>query len=119
MGLMHDASTTVIAVEVVFLVLASAVCSGLNISLMSLIIAAIYVLASNRIPELKQHWIAGGLVYGAGVFVVMNYVVVPLSEIGRIPQFTWWTLGGNILAMLGFGLLIAFFARGSLLGQIA
>jgi glycopeptide antibiotics resistance protein len=48
---------------------------------------------------------------------VMNYLVVPLSEIGRIPQFTWWTLGGNILAMLGFGLLIAFFARGSLAGQ--
>jgi uncharacterized membrane protein YagU involved in acid resistance len=87
--------------------------------LMSLIIAAIYVLASNRIPELKQHWIAGGLAYGAGIFVVMNYVVVPLSEIGRIPQFTWWTLGGNILAMLGFGLLIAFFARGSLSVQAA
>ena len=79
--------------------------------LMSLIIAAIYVLASNRIPELKQHWIAGGLAYGVGVLVVMNYVVVPLSEIGRIPQFTWWTLAGNALAMLGFGLLVAFFAR--------
>jgi uncharacterized membrane protein YagU involved in acid resistance len=87
--------------------------------LMSLIIAAIYVLASNRIPELKQHWIAGGLAYGAGIFVVMNYVVVPLSEIGRIPQFTWRTLGGNVLAMLGFGLLIAFFARGSLSVQAA
>src|SRR5215831_3663605 len=87
--------------------------------LMSLIIAAIYVLASNRIPELKQHWILGGLAYGAGIFVVMNYVVVPLSEIGRIPQFTWWTLSGNVLAMLGFGLLIAFFARGSLSGQAA
>src|SRR6267142_161815 len=57
--------------------------------------------------------IAGGLAYGVGVFVVMNYVVVPLSEIGRIPQFTGWTLGGNLLAMLGFGLLIAFFARGT------
>ena len=84
--------------------------------LMSLIIAAIYVLVSNRIVELKQHWIAGGLAYGIGVFVVMNYVVVPLSEIGRIPQFTAWTLGGNLLAMLGFGLLIAFFARGSVPG---
>jgi uncharacterized membrane protein YagU involved in acid resistance len=81
--------------------------------LMSLVIAAIYVLVSNRIPELKQHWIAGGLTYGVGIFVVMNYVVVPLSEIGRIPQFTSWTFGGNVIAMLGFGLLIAFFARGS------
>jgi uncharacterized membrane protein YagU involved in acid resistance len=84
--------------------------------LMSLIIAAIYVLVSNRIPELKRHWIAGGLAYGVGIFVVMNYVVVPLSRIGRIPQFSAWTFGGNTLAMLGFGLLIAFFARSSLSG---
>jgi len=48
--------------------------------------------------------------------VVMNYVVVPLSEIGRIPQFTAWTLGGNLFAMIGFGMLIAFFARGSVPG---
>jgi hypothetical protein len=36
---------------------------------------------------------------------------VPLSEVARLPQFTAWTLGGNLLAMLGFGVLIAFFAR--------
>jgi uncharacterized membrane protein YagU involved in acid resistance len=84
--------------------------------LMSLVIAAIYVLASNRIHELKHHWIVGGLVYGVGIFVVMNYAVVPASEIGRIPQFTAWTFGGNTLAMLGFGLLIAFFARSPLSG---
>jgi uncharacterized membrane protein YagU involved in acid resistance len=84
--------------------------------LISLIIAAIYVLVSNRIPELKRHWIAGGLAYGVGIFVLMNYVVVPLSRIGRIPQFTAWTFGGNTLAMLGFGLLIAFFAHSSLSG---
>jgi uncharacterized membrane protein YagU involved in acid resistance len=84
--------------------------------LMSLIIAAVYVLVSNRFTELKPHWIAGGLAYGTGIFVVMNYVVVPLSEIGRSPSFTAWTFGGNALAMLGFGLLIAFFARGSVSG---
>jgi uncharacterized membrane protein YagU involved in acid resistance len=82
--------------------------------LMSLVIATIYVLVSNRIPVLRRHWIAGGVAYGVGIFVVMNYVVVPLSEIGRIPQFTSWTFGGNLMAMLGFGLLIAFFARRSL-----
>jgi uncharacterized membrane protein YagU involved in acid resistance len=84
--------------------------------LMSLVIAAIYVLVSNRIPELKQHWIAGGLAYGIGIFVVMTYVVVPMSEIGRIPQFTTWTFGGNVLAMLGFGLLTALFAHSSTSG---
>lgn len=93
----------------------STVLLGLALQLlMSLLIAAIYILASNRFPELKQYWIAGGLAYGIGIFVVMNYVVVPLSEIARVPQFTIWTLGGNIVTMLGFGLLIAFFARNSL-----
>jgi uncharacterized membrane protein YagU involved in acid resistance len=84
--------------------------------LMSLIIAAIYILVSNRIAALKSHWLAGGLAYGLGVFVVMNYVVVPLSEIGRMPQFTAWTFAENLAAMLGFGLLVAFFARSSLRG---
>ena len=82
--------------------------------LMSLVIAAIFVLLSHRIPQLKRHWIAAGLSYGVGIFVVMNYLVMPLSEIGHLPQFTAWTFGGNLLAMLGFGLLIAFFARGAL-----
>ena len=40
--------------------------------LMSLLISAIFVLVSNRIPELKQHWIAAGLTYGVGIFVVMG-----------------------------------------------
>jgi uncharacterized membrane protein YagU involved in acid resistance len=84
--------------------------------LMSLIIAAVYVLASNRFPELKPYWIAGGLVYGVGIFLVMNYAVVPLSEVARLPQFTAWTFGGNLLAMLGFGVLIAYFARSTLSG---
>lgn len=84
--------------------------------LMSLVISAIFVLLSNRVPELKQHWSAAGLAYGVGIFVVMNYLVVPLSEIGHLPQFTVVTFGGNLLAMLGFGLLIAFFARGALPG---
>jgi uncharacterized membrane protein YagU involved in acid resistance len=84
--------------------------------LMSLIIAAVYVLASNRFPELKPSWIAGGLVYGLGIFLVMNYAVVPLSEVARWPQFTAWTFGGNLLAMLGFGVLIAYFARSTLPG---
>ena len=84
--------------------------------LMSLAIAAVYVLASNRFPELKPYWIAGGLVYGVGIFLVMNYAAVPLSEIARLPQFTAWTFGGNLLAMLGFGVLVAFFARNTLSG---
>jgi len=88
--------------------------AGLGILLqwaMSLLIAAVYVLASDRLPVLKRHWPTGGMAYGVGVFIVMNYLVMPLSAVGRMPQFTAPTFAGNVLTMLAFGLLIAYFAR--------
>ena len=78
---------------------------------MSLFIAAIYVIASAWLPALKRRWIAGGLAYGVGIFFVMNYVVVPLSAVHRVPHFTVQTFVENMLAMLLFGLIVAFFAR--------
>src|SRR5215475_13045186 len=41
---------------------------------MSLVIAAIYVLASRWLPVLRRLWLASGLAYGVAVFFVMNYV---------------------------------------------
>jgi hypothetical protein len=60
---------------------------------------------------LKRQWLAAGLAYGVVVFFVMNYVVVPLSAIGRVPHFTAARFIENLLAMLLFGVIIAFFAR--------
>jgi uncharacterized membrane protein YagU involved in acid resistance len=78
---------------------------------MSLIIAAIYVSASAWLPALRRMWIAGGLAYGVGIFFVMNYVVVPLSAVHRVPHFSFRMFAENMLAMLLFGLIVAFFAR--------
>ena len=78
---------------------------------MSLIIAAIYVLASLRLGWLRRAWIAAGLAYGVGVFAVMNYVVRPLSAIGGIPHFKALSFAENMAAMLLFGVIVAFFAR--------
>ncbi len=78
---------------------------------MSLIIAAVYVGAARRLAWLWQHWIAAGLAYGVVVFFVMNYVVVPLSAWARWPRFTPASFGWNMLAMLVFGVIIAFFAQ--------
>ena len=78
---------------------------------MSLIIAAIYVLASLRLGWLRRAWILGGLAYGVGVFAVMNYVVRPLSALGGIPHFTPLSFAENLAAMLLFGLIVAVFAR--------
>jgi hypothetical protein len=78
--------------------------------LMSLLIAAIYVGASILMPTLRRSWFGWGLAYGVVVFFVMNYVVVPLSAWHHTPHFSTKSFVGNLLAMLLYGLIIAFFA---------
>lgn len=79
--------------------------------LMGIIIAAVFVLASLKLPWLRRQWIAGGLAYGVGIYIVMNYVVLPLSAVGRFPKFSVEGLVKNGLAMLAFGLIVAWFAQ--------
>ena len=75
---------------------------------MSLIIAAIYVLAAERLTLLTRHWLAMGFLYGVGIWVVMNWVVVPLSAaFPKNPP----KLDAGIFAMLAFGVIISFCAR--------
>ena|SRR6266568_540882 len=78
---------------------------------MSLIIAAVYVVASGWLPILRRLWIVGGLAYGAVIFFVMNYVVVPLSAWAKWPDFTAEKFAENMFAMLLFGLIVSFFDR--------
>jgi hypothetical protein len=82
--------------------------------LMGLIIAAVFVLATLAAPGLRRAWIAAGLAYGVAIYAVMNYVVMPLSAVGRYPTFSVEGLVKNGLAMLAFGLIIAWFAQRSL-----
>ncbi len=78
---------------------------------MSILIAAIYVLAAARISRLGRHWVPGGLLYGVVVYFVMTYVVVPLSAAGLSHGFSLRSFIENMLAMLVFGLIVAFFQR--------
>lgn len=78
---------------------------------MSILIATIFVAAARRITALRQYWIAAGVAYGVVIFFIMNYVVVPLSAVGRTPHFTVQHLLENLLAMILFGLIVAFCAR--------
>src|ERR1700744_924 len=41
--------------------------------------AAIYCLASRRLPFLRDHWLVCGMFYGIAIFLVMNLVVLPIS----------------------------------------
>jgi hypothetical protein len=78
---------------------------------MSLIIAAIYVLAAERLACLRTNALLWGVLYGAAIFVVMSYVVRPLSRAGmaHFPDAT--ALLSQLSAMLIFGLFVAFADR--------
>ena len=79
--------------------------------IMSLVIAALYALGSRRVTLLNSSWALGGILYGFAIFFVMSYVVVPLSAAVPKPAFTLQTFAGDLLAMIVFGLIIAFFAH--------
>jgi uncharacterized membrane protein YagU involved in acid resistance len=78
---------------------------------MSIAIAAIFVAATRWSPVLKRQWVKAGLAYGVVVFVVMNYVVLPLSAVGHAPRFRVVHFLEDMVAMLLFGIIVAFFAR--------
>ena len=53
--------------------------------IISLIISTIYILASLRLPFLLTHPLTAGALYGIAVYIVMNYVVLPLSRRAKRP----------------------------------
>jgi len=77
---------------------------------MSMIIAAIWVAAALRRPSLRARWLPMGLAFGIPVFVVMEYVVLPLSAWGQAPKPSAG-LAWNFVAMLVFGAIVAGVAR--------
>ena len=78
---------------------------------MSSLIAAIFVFAARRLPRLVLHWPTWGVAYGVVVFFVMNYVVRPLSAAWPKTHFTLAGFVWNMLAMLLFGLIVAYCAH--------
>jgi uncharacterized membrane protein YagU involved in acid resistance len=70
--------------------------------------AAAYFIASRRWPALVERPFLWGPIYGAVVFVVMNYVVVPLSAIGHAFERPPLLFAGELFSHLVFvGLVIA------------
>lgn len=53
--------------------------------LIAFIITAIFFAAAARIPALTSRPLLTGALYGVGVYLVMNFVVIPLSKIGPRP----------------------------------
>ncbi len=78
---------------------------------MSIVIAAIFVLALRKRITRPHTWPTWGIAYGAAVFLVMNYVVVPLSALNNFPRFSAFSFIANLAAMLLFGWIIGVFAK--------
>jgi hypothetical protein len=86
-------------------------CLGMILQwLMSIIIAAIFMFAATKIPALLRNWIAAGIAYGVVVYFVMTFVVVPLSR-AKAGHVTMASFVQNLLAMIVFGLIVAYIAR--------
>ena len=60
--------------------------------IMTTIMAGVFILSVDRIPLLRQHVIPGSLLYGFGVFIVMNLIVLPLSAAPALPAPPMWLL---------------------------
>lgn len=70
----------------------------------------VYYLASRRVDALVERpWLYGCL-YGVGLFVVMNLIVVPLSAVPKAPVPTSW-ITSSIVVHVIIGLVIALSAR--------
>jgi uncharacterized membrane protein YagU involved in acid resistance len=83
---------------------------------MSVLIAAIYWWVTARMPRLREQWWLGGILAGAVIFLVMNFIVMPFSAAPVtlhevIARFQLAKGAENLLAMFVFGLIVAFCAR--------
>ena len=60
--------------------------------IMITIMAGVFVFSVDRIPLLRRHVIPGSILYGFGVFIVMNLIVLPLSAAPALPAPPLWLL---------------------------
>jgi hypothetical protein len=79
--------------------------------LISFIVAGVFILSIDRIPLLRRNIIFGSLLYGIGVFVVLYYVVLPLSAAPPVPLRTMDIIELIIEHMLVIGLPLGLFVR--------
>jgi uncharacterized membrane protein YagU involved in acid resistance len=62
------------------------------------VVVLIYHLAARRIRALSEHPFVMGTLYGLAVYVVMNFVIVPMSAAGQSGRGTWPVMANVIFA---------------------
>jgi hypothetical protein len=79
---------------------------------MAIAFVAICIALGFRFRLLVEKPVAAGLLYGVGLYVVMNFVVMPLSRVGASPSFKHLdTMTMSVLAHMLFGVVCTMFAR--------
>jgi uncharacterized membrane protein YagU involved in acid resistance len=79
---------------------------------MAFIIASIFWLASRRLGFMTRNAVASGFAFGACVYLVMNFVVIPLSAFPTQMTYAPARVAINLVAhMILFGLPIALATR--------
>ncbi|HEY7515730.1 MAG TPA: hypothetical protein VIC87_14685 [Vicinamibacteria bacterium] len=80
--------------------------------LIAFLATAVFFAAAANVPKLVEKPVLTGALYGIVVYIVMNYVVVPLSRIGprpTPPAIVW--VSGVLVHMFLIGVPIALAAR--------
>ena len=73
----------------------------------SIVAAGLYCEIARRESRLRQHWLVGGIVFGVIAYLVMNLIVVPLSNAAN-PDFSAAMVAKELVAhTVMFGLPIA------------
>ena len=74
--------------------------------------AAAYVLVSRRLSVMVREPVVCGLLYGVPVWLVTNFIIVPMSKIGHaLPGTPQSAAIGLMVLMIGVGLPIAWMTR--------
>ena len=80
----------------------------------ALVVATVYVFASQYLPVLIRRPVLAGSIYGIGVYAFMNLVVIPLSRVPPRTSFPLITLvTGLLVHMFLIGVPVALAARRS------
>jgi hypothetical protein len=74
-------------------------------------VVAVYFLASRKLAVLNQHPVLTGAIYGVGVYLFMNFVVLPL--VGMAPKFTTFGVVNQLFChIVLIGITTGLLARG-------
>lgn len=74
-------------------------------------VVAVYHVAASKFEILRRHWLICGALYGVGVLIVMNFVVLPLSAAGAPKWTTLRIFNGLFTHLFCIGIPAAWFAR--------